>query len=273
MKDLIAKIIKESCIQASFIVMKIYDLRKKKDYKKDLNLSYKKDGSPLTNADRLANEIIVANLKNFFPNIPIISEESSDIVKRNIKDFFLVDPLDGTKEFLRENGEFTINIGYVSNKIALLGAVCHPSKNKIFWTETNSSWSANFIKNSNDDISFSNRQKLSCKSKQRGVSVIVSRSHLDDNTKKFIFKKRFKTIKKLGSSLKIIRICENSTDFYPRFGTTMEWDICAAHAILNLSGGFLLNNKKKNMLYGKRNFENKQFFALGKIQDIDYYFN
>ena len=107
----------------------------------------------------------------------------------------------------------------------------------------------------------------------RGNVVIISKTHLDDLTRVFLQRKKFNTVKKLGSSLKIIQICENKADFYPRFGRTMEWDICAAHAILNFSGGSLLNSQRKDMVYGKNNFENKEFFAFGNIKDLDYYFN
>ncbi len=273
MIDQISKIIKLSCIQASIKVMNVYHLSKKTHNREYMNLSFKIDGSPLTDADRLANELIENNLKKSFPNVPIISEESEQRFDKNIKNFFLIDPLDGTKEFLNFNGEFTINIGYVSNNKPLLGAVCHPIKNKIFWTEKDNAWSENYFVDSISKISFFNKKRLICKKKMRGSVVIISKTHLDDITRLFLQRKKFNTVKKLGSSLKIIQICENKADFYPRFGRTMEWDICAAHAILNFSGGSLLNSQRKDMVYGKNNFENKEFFAFGNIKDLDYYFN
>jgi 3'(2'), 5'-bisphosphate nucleotidase len=273
MIERISKIIKLSCIQAGRLVLKIYHLSKKTNGNQNLKISTKIDGSPFTEADKLANDLIVKNLKNFFPNLPIVSEESSQRSNKNFKNFFLVDPLDGTKEFLNFNGEFTVNIGYVCNNKPMLGAVCHPITNRIFWTENKNAWSENYHFDTKKNLAFSNKIKLICKKKKRGNSVVISRTHLDNFTKAFLHKKKFTKIKKLGSSLKIIEICENKADFYPRFGRTMEWDICAAHAILNLSGGILLNTQRKKMVYGKKKYQNEEFFALGNIQDIDYYFN
>lgn len=196
MIDKISETIKLSCIQASLLVMKIYRISGKKNGKKNLNLTSKSDGSPITEADRLANKLIEKNLKNFFPNLPIVSEESNQKPKQNINSFFLVDPLDGTKEFLNSNGEFTINIGYVCNNKPMLGAVCHPTTNRIFWTENNYAWSENYYFTKEKNISFSNKKKLICKKKKKGNSVIISRTHLDSFTKSFLQKKKIYKNKK-----------------------------------------------------------------------------
>lgn len=260
---------KSICIGASRIVLKYY-----KKYKKNNSLisKTKLDGSPVTEADQMANDYIVSELKENFPDIPVISEESEKkqlLPKRN---FFLVDPLDGTKEFLKMNGEFTINIGYVEKTRAMLGAVSIPVKNKIYWTQNNSSYCENIIKKIDiNGIEVKSTKKLYCKRKNSVETVTVSRSHLDEETKSYIDQYKFKKIKKLGSSLKLLEVCNNNVDLYPRFGKTMEWDICAAHAILKLAGGIVLTSGKKEMLYGKKKYENGQFFVFGNIINSEKY--
>ncbi len=269
MHNQISEIIKKICINASFIVLDIYD-----KYKKSTNLNnqvlpqYKLDGSPITTADKASNHYILSQLKYNFPNTPIISEESENDQILNEKNFFLVDPLDGTKEFLNMNDEFSVNIGYVENQKAILGTVSLPAKNKIYWTQNRQSWT-NILKNNNFRTCKS--KKLFCIENDNDLSVAVSRSHLDKKTDKFIKKYKFENIKKIGSSLKIIKICENKVDLYPRFGTTMEWDICAAHAILKASGGAIVTKEKQELIYGKKKFKNPEIFAFGNLKSINKY--
>ena len=271
MHNQISEIIKNICINASFIVLDIYD-----KYKKSTNLKnqvlpqYKPDGSPITNADKASNHYILSQLKYNFPNIPIISEESENDQILRERNFFLVDPLDGTKEFLNMNDEFSVNIGYVENHKAILGTVSLPAKNKIYWTKNKQSWT-NILRNNNSRLRKKKNKRLFCNTNQNDLSIAVSRSHLDRKTDKFIRKNKFKNVKKIGSSLKIIKICENKVDLYPRFGTTMEWDICAAHAILKASGGAIITEDKQEMIYGKKNYKNPEFFAYGDFKSIKKY--
>ena len=269
MHNQISEIVKNICIKASLIVLDNYNKYKtSKDLKNKILPQYKIDGSPLTNADKASNHYIVSQLKYNFPNIPIISEESENIQILSEKNFFLVDPLDGTKEFLNMNDEFSVNIGYVENNKAILGAVSLPAKNKIYWTQNKQSWTNN-LKNS--DFKTCKSKRLFCIANDNDLSVAVSRSHLDKKTDKFIRKFKFEKIKKIGSSLKIIKICENKVDLYPRFGTTMEWDICAAHAILKASGGAIITKEKQELIYGKKKFKNPEFFAFGNLKSIKKY--
>ena len=269
MHNQISEIIKNICINASLIVLDNYNKYKaSKNLNNQVVLKYKIDGSPLTNADKESNNYIVSQLKYNFPNIPIISEESENIHILSEKNFFLVDPLDGTKEFLNMNDEFTVNIGYVENNQAIIGTVSLPAKNKIYWTQNKQSWTN--ILNDNKSRLRENK-KLFCKIKENDLSIAVSRSHLDKKTDKFIKKYKFKNIKKIGSSLKIIKICENKVDLYPRFGTTMEWDICAAHAILKASGGAIITKEKQELIYGKKNYKNPEFYAFGNLKSIKKY--
>ena len=138
------------------------------------------------------------------------------------------------------NGEFTVNIGYVANNKALLGAVSIPLKNKIYWTQNNLSFSENIIsKKSINGRDINSIKKLYCKKKTNVTCISISRSHVDKKTNSYNQKYKFKSIKKIGSSMKILAVCDNNIDLYPRFGKTMEWDICGAHAILKLAGGKL----------------------------------
>lgn len=265
----ISEIIKNICINASLIVLDIYNKHKTSiNQKNQVLLQYKFDGSPLTIADKASNNYITSQLKYNFPNIPIISEESKNVQIHREKKFFLVDPLDGTKEFLNMNDEFSVNIGYVENFQAILGTVSLPAKNKIYWTQNKQSWT-NILKNNSSRLR--KNKRLFCNIKENDLSIAVSRSHLDKKTDKFIKKHKFENIKKIGSSLKIIKICENKVDLYPRFGTTMEWDICAAHAILKASGGTIITKEKQEMIYGKKNYKNPGFYAYGNLKSIKKY--
>ena len=269
MHNHISEIIKNICINASLIVLDNYN-----KYKTSINLKnqalhkYKVDGSPLTSADEASNDYIVSQLQYNFPNIPIISEESKNVQILSEKNFFLVDPLDGTKEFLNMNDEFSVNIGYVENNQAILGTVSLPAKNKIYWTQNKQSWT-NILKDNNYRLR--KNKRLFCNIKDNDLSIAVSRSHLDKKTNNFITKHKFKNVKKIGSSLKIIKICENKVDLYPRFGTTMEWDICAAHAILKACGGAIITEKKQELIYGKKNYKNPEFYAFGNLKNINKY--
>ena len=269
MHNHISEIIKNICINASLIVLDIYNKYKNSiNEKNQILLKHKFDGSPLTIADKASNDYILSQLKHNFPNIPIISEESENLEILSEKNFFLVDPLDGTKEFLNMNDEFSVNIGYVENYQAILGTVSLPAKNKIYWTQNKQSWT-NILKANSSKLRKSKR--LFCNIKENDLSIAVSRSHLDKKTDKFLKKHKFKNIKKVGSSLKIIKICENKVDLYPRFGTTMEWDICAAHAILKGSGGAIITKEKQEMIYGKKNYKNPEFYAYGNLKSIKNY--
>ena len=216
----------------------------------------------LTLADEFAHDYISNKLQQLFPSIKIVSEEGEK-VSIDSENFFLVDPLDGTKEFLSGNSEFTVNIGYIQNKKASLGAVSCPAKKEVFWTENNKSW---FKRNNNIEV-------MSCFRRKRASNVFVSRSHLDDKTLKYLKRKKFEKISKMGSSLKICSIAKNYGDIYPRFGSTMEWDTAAAHAILKLAKGEILTFDNKELVYGKKNYKNEKFIAFGNIPEKILYFD
>ena len=232
-----------------------------KIYNQEFDVEYKTDSSPLTIADKKANEIIVTALNqlsvNSFleQNIPIISEEGRSVPydeRKNWEYFWLIDPLDGTKEFVKKNGEFTINIALINKETPVLGVVYSPVLNVCYWAKR-------------DEGAFKNGEKLPLKTKEKRdvYKIVASRSHISNETKDFIEAidtDKEKVIISIGSSLKICLVAEGEANIYPRLGPTMEWDTAAAHAIVNESDG-LFNRYIDNSahLYNKKNLLNDWF--------------
>ena len=230
-------------------------------YNQDFGVEYKTDNTPLTIADQKANEIIVTSLNRLPVNtllkqsIPILSEEGRSVPydeRKNWDYFWLIDPLDGTKEFVKRNGEFTINIALIYKDTPVLGVVYSPVLNVCYWAKSN-------------EGAFKDGKKLPLKTKrQRDIyKIVASRSHMSSETKDFIEAidtDKEKVIVSIGSSLKICLVAEGDANIYPRLGPTMEWDTAAAHAIVNESDG-LFNRYIDNSahLYNKKNLLNDWF--------------
>ena len=232
---------------ASSEIMKIYN--------QDFSIQKKSDSSPLTEADTRANEIIVDALKTEFSTVDIISEENKEnkLTKEN---FFLVDPLDGTKEFIKKNGEFTINIAYMEKKEPTLGIICLPVKNLIYFT------------NGYESFRLTNKgvaKKINATSCFNYKRIVTSRSHLDDKTLIILNNIKNKKVSKKGSSLKFCMIAEGKSDVYFRFGNTMEWDVAAGHAILKNAKSHLTDLNFKKLTYGKKAFINPPFIAFNNL--------
>ena len=232
-----------------------------KIYKKKVTKKYKSDNTPVTNADIRANDIICKGLKLHFPEISIVSEEQIKKGKA-AKKFWLVDPLDGTKEFLKGNGEFTVNIGLIENKKPVFGIIYMPTKNKLYFTKDKKSYFSKLSKKGQ----LTNIRKIKVKKRNKNI-VILSRSHSlakseIEKAKKMIFR-RFNANKiiRSGSSIKLCYIAHGLANIYPRFGTTMEWDTAAGDAILRFAGGRIRTLDRKILRYGKKNFKNTSFIA------------
>ena len=237
--------------KASKAIMQIYE----QPYSE---VSIKDDDTPVTKADLAANKILHDGLKNLFPEIPIVSEEdkfSLNIPKTN-KVFWLIDPLDGTKEFIKKKDEFTCNLALIENNISTLGFVSVPVKELIYFGGKR--FGSKLIEK-NKAIAEVKYKKLS------GVTrVVASKSHLNEKTKEFI--KSIKTkvdLVQAGSSLKFLKIAEGKADIYPRLGPTSEWDTAAAHAILEGAGGKVQQINGEDLFYGKDDILNPNFIALG----------
>jgi len=246
----------------------------------------KVDNSPLTIADKKANDFICSELLSIYPHIPIISEENKndDWEKRKKYSWaWFIDPVDGTKEFIKKNGEFTVNIGLVYNGTPVAGFVGIPAKGLIYWgicsgncRESGSSGSSGnedgaWMKSINDDkiINIIELHKNKIISNNKKKRVVASRSHIDEKTKKYIDSLGNIDLINVGSSIKILWIAENKADIYPRIGPTMEWDTCAAHAILKAAGGNISiytenNTENEELKYNKENLLNPYFIAKFK---------
>ncbi|RWS45625.1 3'(2'),5'-bisphosphate nucleotidase [Arcobacter suis] len=235
-------------LKAGEIIMEIY--------KKDFSVDYKEDKSPLTEADLKSNEFICNELNKLYPNISIMSEENKEIPYEERKDweyYFCVDPIDGTKEFIKKNDEFTINIALIKNNIPYLGVVYAPALNELYWA---------------DGInSYRNNEKLPLfinENPKEKISVVVSKSHLSSETQEFIDKLDSKKIKQIskGSSLKLCMVAVGEADIYPRLAPTMEWDIVAADAIVRCAGKMTYQFElEKPIVYNKEDLLNPWFIV------------
>ncbi|MCH9852615.1 MAG: 3'(2'),5'-bisphosphate nucleotidase CysQ [Alphaproteobacteria bacterium] len=227
----------------------------------DVHIKQKGDGSPLTNADIAANQVITHLLAQNFPDIPIISEESDINMAASVpRQFFLVDPLDGTKEFISRNGEFTVNVALITDGQACDGAIYAPTQQKLYFTKGNHA----YRKIGGEATMRIQVSKIQNRVTHQKIRAIVSRSHFDEATDKFLQKfSNCETIS-AGSSLKLCLIAEGNADIYPRFGRTMEWDIAAGHALLQKAGGFIAGRNGSEFFYGKKDYANVDgFIAYG----------
>ena len=249
------KIASEAALMAGEEIMKIYNDSEFIDFKK------KKDNSPLTKADRASHNIISKILKN--TKIEIISEEKkiAEFDKRKKwKYYWLVDPLDGTKEFIKKNGEFTVNIALIKNNIPYIGIVYCPTFKTLYWNDPKT---GSYKKHINNVIKLKKREEINFK--DPNLRVVTSRSHMNKETEGFLTKLNKPKIVPVGSSLKILFLAENNADIYPRYGPTMEWDTAAAHAIANGSNVKLFkSNDKSEISYNKKNLLNPFFLAYPK---------
>jgi 3'(2'), 5'-bisphosphate nucleotidase len=226
----------------------------------------KEDATPVTQADLAAESIILAGLAKLAPKIPVISEESAlPETELHLDRFFLVDPLDGTKEFLSRNGEFTVNIALIANEAAAAGIVLAPALPRLFWGETRHGAFEAQVSQNLRMVDPVHRHLRAAPLPPRGLRVIASRSHLDPATKEWLRSRDVGAFLSAGSSLKFCLVAAGEADVYPRFGRTMEWDTAAGHAILAAAGGKVLCPDGRPLAYGKRSdaFANSAFIASG----------
>ena len=237
-------------------------------YNNDIEVTHKEDLSPLTKADLASNKIILESLNNLNSNIPILSEESlvDWSIRKNWKKYWLVDPLDGTKEFIKKNGEFTVNIALVENNNPTLGVIFVPAKSLLYFAEKNK---GSFKSNTKDILeNLDGIQKIVVSDKTNRTRIIGSRSHSNATFDNWV-KEKFPNadIVQAGSSLKFCLIAEGKADIYPRFGPTSEWDIAAGHIIVNEAGGKIRTFQNNSIKYNtKENIINPEFYAIGKIK-------
>jgi len=235
----------------------------------DIEIRQKEDSSPVTEADEAAEEVILEMLRTLTPDVPIVSEEaasSGHIPDVSSGRFWLVDPLDGTKEFINRNGEFTVNIALIENGRPVAGVVHAPAL-AMTWSGATADASGNgppAIAN------FSETDKPTMDIRAReipddGATVVASRRHGDSSLlDSFLADYTVKDMRSAGSSLKFCLVATGKADLYPRFGRTMEWDTAAGHAVLLAAGGKVDTAEGAPLLYGKSGFENPYFIARGR---------
>lgn len=223
----------------------------------DFDVEIKGDQSPLTRADKLAHQAIVQILHA--TSLPILSEEGKEIPfaeRRKWKRFWLVDPLDGTKEFIKRNGDFTVNIALIEDGVPILGVVIIPVADSVYYS---TSEEGSFVMTNGSPRKMSLRKKIDRTT--AGIRVVASRSHMSPETESFISQLNQPQLLSKGSSLKFLLVADGEADLYPRFGPTMEWDTAAAHAIVN-GVGLCVNDLQGNELtYNKENLVNPSFLV------------
>jgi len=240
--------IKKITIEASKKIIDVYNSF-------DFEIEAKDDRSPVTKADKIANNYIVQEVKRLYPDFGVLSEESRDTMDRfERQHVWVIDPLDGTKEFIKKNGEFTVNIGLVKNGEPVLGVVGIPARGEYYFASKDN---GAFYQNKEGQVS-----GIKCSSHDRieKMTLVKSRSHASEKIGRLIEKYKFAAVKERGSSIKICLIASGLADVYYRFGMTNEWDICAAHAILNEAGGRMSDCQGNRITYNKKDTLNKNGF-------------
>ena len=219
----------------------------------------KSDSSPVTVADEAAEAVIVEGLRRLWPDIPVVAEEmvSGGRQPRETGErFWLVDPLDGTKEFLSGNGEFTVNIALVENGRPTLAVVGAPARDLLYASDGRTAYRRN---SHGRQVAIHTRRPPG-----HGMTAATSRSHRDRDSEAFLDTHRVADVIVAGSSLKFCLLAEGKADVYPRFGRTMEWDTAAGHAILRAAGGIVVGTDGAELAYGKSGFVNPSFVAWGR---------
>lgn len=250
------KILIEIAQKAGEAILEIYN-------SENFEVEIKEDKSPLTAADKASNDVIVQGLEKYYSEIPILSEESKEVAyeeRKNWEYFWLVDPLDGTKEFIKKNGEFTVNIALIHNGEPVLGVIDLPVKNTTYFARKNVNHCAYKIENGKkSDIKVSPAEGDTC-------IIMASRSHLNDDTQNFVDTQRekFENIEfvSAGSSLKFCFVAEGKANMYPRYAPTMEWDTGAGQVIAECAGAKVIQAETGEPLkYNKENLLNPYFLV------------
>ncbi len=250
-KDL-ATAIEAIALRAGAAIMEIYG--------RDFAVESKADASPVTEADKAAEEIIVTALRELTPDIPVVAEEEVSAGHQpevGAGPFWLVDPLDGTREFISRNGDFTVNIALIRGGAPVLGTVYVPAKEETYTAAGPGAVSRRRGKGTAEAISA--RAPAG-----DGLVAMVSRSHASPETDDYLTEFNIKERVDAGSSLKFCRLAEGAADIYPRLGRTMEWDTAAGHAVLACAGGSVSRLDGSPLQYGKNGFENPHFIARGR---------
>ena len=244
-------------------ILKIYDTE-------DFGVEMKADDSPLTRADKAANKVIVDGLRALEFQAAIVSEEGSEQelsygTRSQLTRFWLVDPLDGTKEFIKRNGDFTVNIALIENGRPVLGVVFTPVTDELFYSAEGLGAYAGANQEGEEPSKIT---AASFTLQDANLRVVASRSHLNQETQNFIDRFDRPELVQRGSSLKILELAQGKAHVYPRLAPTMEWDTAAAHAILLEAGGKMVDDTTgKELRYNKESLLNPHFVAYGAVRE------
>lgn len=253
--DRLISVMRALALEAGAKIMDIYEAD-------DFAVKVKSDASPVTEADEAADAIISAGLRAAFPEVPLVTEEQATSHGETAKTFLIVDPLDGTKEFINRRGDFTVNIAYVEAGVPTRGVVYAPAKGRMFYTLADGS----SVEEEGPfalDTPGALRPVRVTQPDNTALMVVASKSHRDQATDDYIGKYAVKDMTSAGSSLKFCLVATGEADLYPRLGRTMEWDTAAGHAVLNGAGGQVVRFEDHQPLtYGKADFANPFFIAL-----------
>lgn len=252
--DILIPVMRNLAIEAGNKIMEIYEAD-------DFDVKLKSDDSPVTAADEAADEIISAGLRAAFPDVLLVTEEQSESHTVKGDTFLIVDPLDGTKEFIHRRGDFTVNIAYVENGVPQRGVVYAPAKDRMFFTQADGQAVEETGDFALDSIGATQAINVAA-SDNAALLVVASKSHRDQATDDYINKYNVKDMKSAGSSLKFCLVATGEADIYPRVGRTMEWDTAAGHAVLLGAGGQVVRfDDHSPLVYGKADFANPFFIA------------
>jgi len=226
---------------------------------RDLGLivCYKDDNSPVTNADKEISDFIYNGLTKLTPNIPVICEEREPVAL-NKEHFWLIDPIDGTKSYVKSEDTYTVNIALIKNGMPVIGFIYQPSIQKLHYTDVN-----NILRVEQNDVAVSFDALP-----RNHYSAVVSSRCSNSEIKKFLEKHLITEIVSIPSSIKLCLIAEGKADIYPKFGTTMEWDIAAGHALIKANGGNVVDLDGNELVYQKKNFQNPHFYAYSRYFPI-----
>lgn len=259
--DELIPVIRKLALEAGDKIMEIYGAD-------DFDVKVKSDDSPVTEADEAADALISAGLRMAFPDMMLVTEEQAATHDTTGKTFLIVDPLDGTKEFVHRRGDFTVNIALVEDGVPTRGVVYAPAKGRMFYTQPDGQTveeTGALAKGAVGDVT-----PLSVASSDNSaLMVVASKSHRDQATDDYINKYAVQDMKSAGSSLKFCLVATGEADIYPRVGRTMEWDTAAGHAVLAGAGGKVVRfDDHSPLVYGKDGYANPFFIAYAPAVDL-----
>ena len=251
---ILVPVMRQLALEAGERIMQVYN-------GPDFDVKSKSDASPVTEADEAADVIISAGLRAAFPDVVLITEEQAASHALRAATFLIVDPLDGTKEFVQRRGDFTVNIAYVLNGVPVRGVVYAPAQGRLFYTREDGV--------SVEEVAGVQQVIAVTRPDNSALMVVASKSHRDAATDAYIAKYNVKDMTSAGSSLKFCLVATGEADLYPRLGRTMEWDTAAGDAVLRGAGGHVVRfDDHSPLAYGKEGWDNPFFIAYAPGVDL-----